>query len=170
MPEILKVERYSFKPDWTLSRYYINDVLHGFGVEDEMRNIKVKGETAIPTGTYELGYRESPKFSTTFYYNDTANKLITSKDYAALSSVEKKKWRPHDLIWVKNVPNFEYVLIHWGNTDDDTDGCYIVGNKVGVLDGQEGVVESRVNYMKLYPKLYPLVKSGKQYIKYTKAV
>jgi hypothetical protein len=168
MPELLKVERYSFKKDWTLSRYYVNEALHGFGVEDELRDVKIKGETAIPFGKYKLGFRQSPKFSNTFYYNDAANKLIKADEYAALSSAEKKKWRPHDLIWVKDVPNFEYVLIHWGNTDDDTEGCYIVGNKVGVVSGQEGVLESRVNYMKLYPKIYPLIKNGEHYINYTK--
>jgi len=171
MADLFTVERYSFKADWTLSRYYVNGVLHGFGVEDQVRKegeAKVKGETAIPYGRYKLTYRNSPKFSNTFFYNDAQNKLISASEYNGLSANDKKNWRAHDLLWVKDVPGFEFILIHWGNTDDDTEGCYIVGNKVGVVNGQEGVLESRVNYVKMYQKVYPLVKAGEQYINYIK--
>ena len=164
--ELIKVQRYSFAKDWTLSRYFVQGQLTGFGVEDEIRAVKVHGETAVPFGTYSLGYRQSPKFSSSFYYNDDFNKLIEKKDYLKLAN--KSGWRAHDLIWVKDIPNFMYVLLHWGNTDDDTDGCYIVGNKVGIIKGQEGVLESRNNYMKMYPKVYPLVKKGNYTITYTR--
>jgi hypothetical protein len=159
MAELLRVERYVFNPSWTLSRYYVNNELHGFGVEDEIRvGKKIKGETAIPFGSYTLGLRQSPRFSKTFYYHDDKNQLLPAKDYNALA--DKKGWRTHDLIWLLNVPKFEYVLIHWGNTDKDTDGCYIVGNKIGIINGREGVLQSRDNYRKLYTKIYTHIKAG----------
>jgi hypothetical protein len=159
MADLINVQRYIFTPDWTLSRYYINDTLSGFGVEDECRLQKVDGETAVPYGRYELGFRQSPKFSGTFYYHDTLNKLITVAEYNTLA--DKAGWHTHDLIWILNIPNFQYVLLHWGNTDLDTDGCYIVGNKIGIVKGREGVLESRPNYQKLYPKVYPLIRNGR---------
>lgn len=162
--ELIKVQRYPSKKDWMLSRHLVNGQIFGFGVEDEIRAIKVKGETAIPFGTYKLSLRQSPKFSDSFYWN--GSKLIEKKDYLKLTN--KAGWIKHDLIWVTNVPGFEYVLIHWGNSDLDTDGCYIVGSGIGVINGREGVVNSRKHYIKLYEKVYPLIKQGGQLIKYEK--
>lgn len=166
---LMRVERFVFAKDWTLSRFFIMNELKGYGVEDEMRNVKVKGETAIPFGIYPLGYRQSPKFSKEFYYDEAANKLIGKKDYYALPAAQRATYRPHDLLWVKDVPGFEYVLIHWGNTDDDTDGCYIVGNNIAVVNGQDGVVLSRSCYLAIYPLLYKKVKEGGQAIEYVRA-
>jgi len=136
---LIKVERFIFKPDWTISKVYVDGKLFCYAVEDEIRSVKVKGETAIPKGVYPLGTRWSPKFSGA--YN-------------------------HEMIWVKDVPNFEFILIHWGNTDDDTDGCLIVGDKIGVVKGQEGVLNSRATYLKLYNKVIDKIKDSGQKIEY----
>ena len=32
------------------------------------------------------------------------------------------------LPWVQDVPGFEYILIHTGNTDEHTSGCLLVGD------------------------------------------
>lgn len=161
---LLTIERNNFKPDWTLGRLLLNNKLDGFTVEDEIRKVKVHGETAIPKGIYKLGIRQSPKFSSSFLYSDLNNKLIEFKDKSKYPEI--LDWRNHDLIWVQNVPDFEYVLIHWGNTDDDTEGCLIVGSKIGIIKGQEGVINSRVYYKSLYPKIYNLIKQGNQFIEY----
>jgi hypothetical protein len=137
------VERYDFKPDWTIGRLFINGVFVCFTVEDEMRKLKVKGETSIPYGVYPLGLRWSPKFSATFN---------------------------HEMIWIQNVPNFEYVLLHWGNTDDDTDACLIVGDIVGTLKGQAAVLNSKDTYKAVYPFIANHLKSGgKAVIEYKQA-
>lgn len=172
MSSLLKVSRYNFKPDWTISKLLLKDnkgiyQLDGYSVEDEIRVAKVKGETAIPYGIYELGYRQSPKFSTSFLYSESLNKLIEPKEIRFYS--KSNDFEPHDLIWIKNVPNFEYVLLHWGNIDDDTEGCLIVGSGLGIIKGQEGVINSKNYYKVLYPKIFPLIKRGGQTIEYTKS-
>ena len=123
------VNRQKSQKDWTLSTFNADDnSFKGVGVEDEKRDIKVFGETRIGAGTYELELVNSPKFSHE-YYRDANGNLMLAKDWN-LSKPEIKgifKWK-HELIHVKNVANFESILWHWGNTDLDTHGCYIVGS------------------------------------------
>lgn len=159
---LLTLQRFKFSTDWTLGRLLVNDQLDGFTVEDEIRNAKVHGETAIPFGTYPLKTRQSPKFSSTFFWSEKTKKLIEAKDRAKFPQITD--FKPHDLIWIDPVPGFEFILIHWGNTDLDTEGCLIVGKAIGVVKGREGVVQSRLYYKSLYERVYPLVKAGGQMI------
>lgn len=158
----IAVERYPSAQDWTLSEFFINGVRFGFGVEDEKRNIKVKGETRIPNGIYEMGLRISPRFSKHYF----------SDDQGFLNVVKSERfYKEHELIWVKDVPLFEYILWHWGNTDDDTDGCYIVGSSFDTFNGQKGVANSRATYVKIYPLIYAMIKFNeskglKTYVEY----
>jgi len=123
------VERFDKGSDDTLGRLYIDDKLICFTIEDEMRAVKVKGNTAIPFGTYKIGTRHSPKFSPKF---------------------------GHDMLWIKEVPGFEYILIHTGNTEADTEGCLIVVSKLGVLNGKRAVLESK----KAYDIVYKAIKGA----------
>jgi len=152
----IDVERFEFEKDSTRSRLSINGILDGYAVEDEIRAVKIHGETAIPNGTYKLGVRQSPKFSSSFLWSESLKVLIEPKEKTKYPKAAD--FVPHELIWAMNVPNFEYVLIHWGNTDDNTDGCLIVGKALGVVNGQPGVIDSRNYYKKLYAKIYPIVK------------
>lgn len=164
---LIKVVRNIFNTKFTISDNFIEDKKVGYIVEDVVRDkVKIKAKTAIPYGTYLLSYRQSPKFSKYFYWSDKNNKLITSDVYSSLE--DKEDYRQHDLIWLKEVKNeymsFEYVLIHWGNTADDTEGCLIVGEEKSSF----GVTQSRINYLKIYPLLYSKIVKGNQYIKITK--
>lgn len=44
---------------------------------------------------------------------------------------------------VLNVPNRSHILLHWGNTEKDTEGCILLGNRVGEINGQPAVLDSR---------------------------
>lgn len=94
----------------------------------EIQKIKVKHKTAIPIGTYKIGMNIiSPKYCTSPLYKNIRGRL------------------PRLL----NVPGYEGVLIHIGNTPDDTSGCILVGaNKI---KGQ--VINSTDTFNKLYEKL-----------------
>jgi len=165
--ELLTIKRYEFNPDWTISELLLSGVKDGYAVEDELRAIKKFGETAIPYGKYPLGLRQSPNFSKFFLYSDSANVLIETKDKSKYPQI--KDFRNHDLIWIKDIPEFELVLLHWGNTDDDTNGCLIVGAKPGFVGTQKGVLQSRTYYKSLYPRIYKQIKAGNQFIEYIKA-
>lgn len=152
---LITVERFSHRPDWTLGRFFVQGKHVGYTVEDEARAEKVKGETCIPSGIYPLSVRQSPKFSRAYWWDEQAKRLYR----------EARPGRvPHDVIWVQDVPGFEFILWHWGNTDTDTDGCILSGNTIGLVEGREGVLESRLNYEKLYPLVFPLVRAGGQKI------
>ncbi|WP_157585096.1 DUF5675 family protein [Runella zeae] len=172
MSDLITIQRYNPKSDWTISRVFIDGVLDGFAVEDEIREKKLKGETAIWYGRYKLGHRYSPKFSKYFLWSEKAQKLIPNPKYnkkyneKGFRELHKKydDWKEHQLIWVLNVPQFEFILIHWGNTDLDSDGCIIIGRGLGVVKGREGVLFSQSYYIEFYEKVFPLVAKGEQYI------
>ena len=169
---LLTVERYEFTPDWTIGRMLCQGQPVGFTIEDEIRAVKLHGETAIPYGTYDLGVRQSPKFSHEFMWSDKHKVLCQTSLICGYPHV--KDFRPHDMIWIKDVPSFEYILFHWGNFDDDTEGCLIGGLSIGFAKNRKGVmkecvISSRVFYRSIYAKIYPLIKSGGQKISIQKA-
>ena len=93
----------------TLGMMYVDGAPECFTLEDEYREIKVKGETRIPEGTYKIGLRDVVSPMTTRYRN-------------------KFTWFTYHL-HIHDVPGFEYVYIHLGNTDKDTDGCILVDDR-----------------------------------------
>lgn len=93
--------------------------------QEQIQQIKVYGQTAIPTGTYKIDMNTiSPKFKDRSWARFCGGKL------------------PRLL----NVKGFEGVLIHVGNKPEDTLGCILVGqNKV---KGQ--VINSTSTFERLY--------------------
>lgn len=55
-----------------------------------------------------------------------------------------------------NVPGFEGVRIHRGNTDKDTDGCLLVG----VTRGNDIISRSAEAFNKLFPKIIAGLQDG----------
>lgn len=105
---------------------------------EEIKEIKVKGETAVPYGTYKVTLNvKSPKYSNFNKYK-----------YVAFT----KGYIPRLI----DVPGFEGILIHAGNKDKDTDGCILVGeNKV---KGQ--VINSQNTWVKLYKLMQQAIAQG----------
>lgn len=119
----LTLKRIARKEGYTIGRLYIDDAYFCDTLEDKdrgleeampldmIKRIKVKGETAIPTGTYELSMRHiSPKYS-------------RKKAFAFTGGVMPR---------LLNVPCYEGVLIHSGNTAADSEGCILVGENKAV--------------------------------------
>ena len=99
--------RFDSQNDWTRGVLFINGKGFCFTMEDEARTKKVKGETRIPAGDYDLEFK----------------KVETSLTKKYRKKYDFFKWH----IEVKNGPGFENIYIHVGNTDDHTEGCILLG-------------------------------------------
>lgn len=71
--------------------------------EEEIRNKKVYGRTAIPTGRYRVTFSQSPKFGKSPYAINSMIPLLN------------------------NVKGFTSIRMHAGNTDSDSEGCLLLG-------------------------------------------
>jgi len=104
----ITVNRFTNDGCATLSLVDVDGKFQCFGLEDEPRDVKVNGETRIPAGEYKIGIRDTGGFHGRY-----------SKKFPNIHK---------GMLQVLNVPNFEYILIHVGNTDDDTAGCLLLGS------------------------------------------
>lgn len=108
----IKLKRIAKRQKYTIGKLYINDKYVCDTLEDtdrglnkdmplnEIKSKKVYGETAIPTGKYQVVWTYSNKFK-------------------------------RSLPLLLNVPGFEGIRMHNGNTAAHTQGCPLLGeNKV----------------------------------------
>ena len=103
--------RFEKTDNYTIGKLEIPNVFMCFTCEDTQRaaGVKVKAETAIPCGRYEIIINQSPHFG-------------------------------RRLPLLLNVPMFEGIRIHLGNTHDHTEGCLLVGF---VYDGAGKILFSK---------------------------
>ena len=112
-----------------------------YTLEDEQREVKVRGETCIPSGLYEVKFRQVLSDKT--------------KSYRGLFSWFS--WHLH----LQDVTGFKYVYIHIGNDEKDTDGCILVqdaANNNQVKDGFNG--SSRSAFKRLYEQVSEELNNG----------
>ena len=137
----LTLKRIAKRDTYTIGRLYINGEYFCDTLEDKDRGLKqsmslseikakkVYGKTAIPAGEYEITLHIiSPKYSKKPWFV----KLCGAK-----------------MPRILNIPGYDGVLIHEGNSDKDTCGCVLVGKNTVV--GK--VLESKNTFAKLYPIL-----------------
>lgn len=137
--EISIIRRYK-KEQYTIGDLYIDNQWICNTLEDkdrgltqsmslsDIKKIKIKNETAIPSGTYTLTMNVvSPKFKNRVWakpYNGKVPRIL-------------------------NVPGFDGILLHPGSTQADTSGCVCVGeNKV-----KGKLINSQSTFHKLMSKL-----------------
>ncbi len=142
----IRVDRYLSTNEATLSRIYIDGVFECYGLEDEFRETKVSGETRIPAGTYKVTLRTEGGFHARY-----------SKD---------RRFRDIHIgmPWVRDVPGFEWILIHVGNFEDDTDGCLLLGVLRDEL--RMAVYRSAEAYRQFYIKIRSAAERGQLFITY----
>jgi hypothetical protein len=68
------------------------------------------------------------------------------------------------MLWVRDVPGFEYILIHTGNTDEHTAGCLLLGDsQQSNFGSSNGFIGSSVTaYKRVYPFIQKALSSGEQ--------
>jgi hypothetical protein len=47
---------------------------------------------------------------------------------------------------IKDVPDRSDILIHWGNFEEDTLGCVLIGNSAGIIGGRPAVTDSKAAF------------------------
>lgn len=135
----LKLCRYAHGSDSTGGILFVDGKFNCFTLEDEARDVKVPGETRIPCGKYEIKLRNAGGMT---------------KRYA-------ERFDFHDgMLWLQDVTGFELIYIHVGNTDDDTEGCILVGDGAHCKDGEMTVSGSVNAYTRLYPLVAEEIRSG----------
>lgn len=139
---LLTLERIDKQEAFTIGKLYIDGEYFCLTMEDkdrglrqdmsleEIKKIKVYGETAIPTGTYVIDMNSySPKFGKkSFYVKVCGGKLPLLVD----------------------VPGYEGIRIHAGNKPEDTAGCILPGKTI--LNNR--LTSSRVSFEALYQRMH----------------
>lgn len=145
----LDVLRFQFGKDATNSLLFIDQSFECYGLEDEIREVKIMKETAIPKGEYEIKFRTVGGFH-------TREKARYDKKFGA-------GWHA-GMLELQDVPNFKYVLIHTGNSDENSAGCYLLGSTQQDLDlSKDGFIgSSRLAYESFYPKVRDALLNGEK--------
>lgn len=143
----LLLERKWLKDKYTIGRLYVDGVFFCNTLEDTVRDInkngtfdcgelKIKGCTAIPYGTYEISLDIiSPKFSKYQFYRETCSGKLPR---------------------LLNVPAFEGILIHCAEGPKGAEllqGCIAVGMNT-IVGGLTGCKET-------FKTLYKLLNGAK---------
>lgn len=148
--EIL-VKRLYKKERYCIGKLYIDGIFICHTLEDtdrglaqnmplyEIKNSKIYGQTAIPTGRYEISLNiTSPKFSSYTFYKEVCNGKVPR---------------------LLDVPGFDGILIHVGDGykgPDLTYGCILVGDNT--------IVGGLTNGKERFKQIYGILKSSKDRI------
>ena len=110
-----------------------------FTLEDEKRLQKVPGETRIPAGRYR----------------------VLARDAGGMVQRYRKRFKWHrGMLWLQDVPGFEWIYFHVGNDDDDTDGCILVGERATITPGAMAVWHSASAYSVFYQDVIAAAEAG----------
>lgn len=115
-------------------------------LEDRYRAEKVKGSTRIPAGVHALEMKAPG----------------TSRFDAKAARILHARGQDYDgMVRLRDVPDFSEILIHWGNYDQDTEGCLLVGlTKMKEADGTLAIGGSVDAFGLVYPVIAGAVLSG----------
>ena len=141
----LNVIRHQFGKDATNGLLFIDGVFECYTLEDEVREVKVMHETCIPEGEYEIKLRAEGGFHSRYL-----------KRYGA-------DWHK-GMLWLQDVPNFTWILIHTLNDSTQTSGCLGVGSSQQDLDldSKGKILQSRDAYQRMYPKVRDALLNGEK--------
>lgn len=114
-----------------------------FCLEDEHRDVKVKGETRYPAGLYELK----------ILAEETPLTIKHRKDYGPWFEFH---------IEITSIPNFSRVYIHAGNDETHTDACLLIGDSLyNIFVKAKNPLSNSIQAVKrFYEYVYPELKKG----------
>jgi hypothetical protein len=127
----ITVLRYSTTEHDTLGMLLLNGRFQCYTLEDPPQQKKIAGNTRIPAGEYKFTLRT---FGT---HHDQYSGMF--RDFHK------------GMIWIRDIPEFENVLIHIGNESKDTKGCLLVGDSVNNNQTERAFLgASKVAYVRMY--------------------
>ena len=133
----LTLKRIALRSTYTIGRLYVDGKYFCDTLEDTVRDLNKNGK-------FDNGEKKI-KGKTAIPYGTYEIKWTYSPRF--------KKYTPQ----LMNVPSFEGIRIHSGNTSDDTEGCLILGENKQV--GK--VLNSRATINKFYPIIKKACSKGK---------
>lgn len=133
----LTLKRIALRPTYTIGKLYIDDAYFCDTLEDTVRDTNKNGK--FDNGEQKI------KGKTAIPYGTYEIKWTYSPRF--------KKYTPQ----LMNVPSFEGIRVHAGNTSADTEGCLILGENKQV--GK--VLNSRATINKFYPIIKKACSNGK---------
>ena len=105
-----------------------------FSLEEDKEGLESGKDLRIPEGNYNLKRHSPSRFENTL-------RSITKKDDDTMINV-----------YNDDVPASRAILIHWGNTDKDTQGCILLG--LTKDNNNESVGQSRQACKEFYDLMY----------------
>ena len=149
----LRLERKYKSSNYCIDKLYINNEYFSDALEDpdrgltdtmsleEIKKIKIKGNTCIPYGTYTITLDViSPKFGSKSYYKEVCNGKVPR---------------------LLNVKGFDGILIHVGDGPNGhklTEGCILIGRNT--IKG--GLTEGKKYFQLLYNQMLEAKKRGEK--------
>ena len=122
----------------TIGALYIDSKFKCFTLEDTYNEPKIYGKTRIPAGSYAVELR---------------------KEGGMVDRYNSKYDFHNGMLWLRNVENFEYVYLHTGNDEDDTDGCILIGRGCNT-QGVQTISGSVLAYTEIYPMIAEQIEAG----------
>ena len=108
-------------------------------IEDDFDIVKEWGKTRIPAGRYKIKLRKEGRLNTEYSIR--------------FKNIHK------GMLWLQNVPGYDYIYIHCGNSSKDTLGCLITGSK---KLNDNYVSGSEAAYRKVYPIIADEILKGEE--------
>lgn len=137
----IDIIRYSDGGQSTTGLFFIDGKFECHTLEDQYRDVKVYADTRIPAGRYKITLRTEGTKHESY-----------KKRFPAIHK---------GMLWIRDVPGFEYILIHIGNDEKDTAGCLLIGLNVNQNVYAPGQLENSTDaYLKLYPKIANHLSAG----------
>lgn len=130
----------------TIGALFINDDFECYTLEDPYRNRKIKHITRIPAGQYEITLRTEGGFHQRYrHHRDPRVRELHQ-----------------GMLWLRNVPDFEYIYLHIGNWASDTSGCILTGTDWTIGSRGRMIVNSTDAYVHLYNKVIKAMDRGER--------
>lgn len=121
----IELQRTKEQNNSVFGELFIDGSFFCYTLEDKIRDVKIKHETCIPEGTYNVVMNLSQRFKTI-------------------------------LPLLLNVPGFEGIRIHAGNTIEDTSGCILLGSAIS----GDTLLHSKAALAKFLPRLKAALRAG----------